>query len=246
MEKLILISGASRGIGAATALLAAERGYAVAVNYVNDDNAARTVCAAVEARGARAFRLKADVATAAGVSSLFDGIDQIDVPLSAFVNNAGVVGHVMPFTEYSDERLQRTFDVNVIGAFRCVREAIKRMLKHAEGGAIVNVSSAAARIGSPFEFIDYAASKGAMDTLTIGLAKEFGGQGIRVNAVRPGIIRTDIHAAAGAPDRVARIAPQVPLARVGETQEVAQTILWLLSEEASYVTGALLDVAGGR
>ena len=246
MNKMILITGSSRGIGAATALLAAEQGYTVGINFVNDETAAKSVSAAVEERGARAILLKGDVSTELGVAQDFAGIDDLGEPLTAFVNNAGVVGQIMPFTDYTEARLRRTFDVNILGAFLCAREAVKRMLEHGNGGAIVNVSSAAARIGSPNEFIDYAASKGAIDTLTMGLAKEFGARGIRVNAVRPGIIRTDIHAAAGDASRIERFAPMVPLARAGEPEEAARTIMWLLSDEASYVTGALLDVSGGR
>ena len=248
MNGLLLVTGASRGIGAATALLAAARGYAVAVNYVNDAGAAQGVCAQIIDGGGRAFALQADVAREGEVLTMFAAIDACGIPLTALVNNAGVVGQVSRFTDYTLARLQRSFAVNVLGAFLVAREALKRMATTCggQGGAIVNVSSAAARLGSPHEFIDYAASKGAIDTFTLGLAKEFGGQGVRVNAVRPGIIATEIHASAGAPDRVARFAPQVPLARAGTAAEVAQTILWLLSDEAAYLTGALVDVAGGR
>lgn len=246
MKKLILITGAGRGIGAATATLAARAGYDVAINFVHDEASASAVCAKVEALGAQAVLIQGDVSTAEGVQEIFAGVDASGIPLRALVNNAGVVGQIMPFTEYTEERLRRTFDVNVLGAFLCAREAIKRMLAHGESGAIVNVSSAAARLGSPHEFVDYAASKGAIDTLTLGLAKEFGEAGIRVNAVRPGIIRTEIHAAAGDAGRIDRFAKMVPLQRAGEAEEAARTILWLLSDDASYVTGALLDVAGGR
>ena len=248
MKGFVLVTGASRGIGAATALLAAARGYRVGVNYVSDERAAQAVCASITAAGGHALPLKADVAREDEVLAMFAAIDAQGIPLTALVNNAGVVGMVGRFTDYTLARLERTFNVNVLGAFLVAREALKRMSTTAggAGGAIVNVSSAAARIGSPNEFIDYAASKGAIDALTLGLAKEFGGQGVRVNAVRPGIIDTDIHASAGAPDRVQRFAAAVPLARAGVAAEVARTILWLLSDEASYVTGALLDVAGGR
>jgi len=248
MSGLLLVTGASRGIGAACARLAAQRGYAVGVNYVADTSAAERVCADVRAAGAEAIALKADVANEDEVLAMFAAIDARGLPLAGLVNNAGVVGTVAPFTAYTRARLERTFAVNVLGAFLVAREALKRMVTTGggQGGAIVNVSSAAARIGSPNEFIDYAASKGAIDALTLGLAKEFGTQGVRVNAVRPGIIDTEIHASAGAPDRVARFAAAVPLARAGSVEEVARTILWLLSDEASYVTGALLDVAGGR
>ena len=179
---------------------------------------------------------------------MFAAIDRAGLALTALVNNAGVVGTAGPFTDYTLARLKRTFEVNVLGAFLVAREALKRMstAHGGGGGAIVNVSSAAARIGSPNEFIDYAAAKGAIDTLTLGLAKEYGGQGVRVNAVRPGIIDTEIHASAGVPDRVARIAAQLPLGRAGQAEEVARAILWLLSDEAGYITGSLLDIAGGR
>jgi NAD(P)-dependent dehydrogenase (short-subunit alcohol dehydrogenase family) len=253
MSGFLLITGASRGIGAACARLAATRGYTVGVNFVTDRAAAERVCADVRAAGAEAVLLQADVAQEDDVLAMFASIDALGVPLRGLVNNAGVVGTIGPFTSYTRARLERTFATNVLGAFLVAREALKRMARivdgvddGAGGGAIVNVSSAAARIGSPNEFIDYAASKGAIDALTLGLAKEFGTQGVRVNAVRPGIIDTEIHASAGAPDRVARFAAAVPLARAGSADEVARTILWLLSDEASYVTGALLDVAGGR
>lgn len=246
MDKLILITGASRGIGAATALLAAEQGVHIALNYRSDDAAAEAVAVAVEQRGAAATLLKADLASADGVAQLYAELDKIKLPLTALVNNAGVVGQIMAFEDYTDERLEHTIAVNVLGAMRCAREAIKRMLKHGRPSAVVNLSSAAARLGSPGEFIDYAASKGAIDTLTLGLAKEYGARGIRVNAVRPGLILTEIHAAAGDARRVERFAPTVPMARAGEAEEVARAVLWLLSDEASYVTGSLLDVAGGR
>lgn len=246
MQKLALITGASRGIGAATAELAAAAGYVVALNYRSDERAAADVAGRIEQRGGRVEIIQADVGSAEGARTLFSAVDDIGIPLLALVNNAGIVGRIMPFEEYTDDRLDETIAVNVLGAMRTAREAIRRMLKHGEPAAIVNVSSAAARIGSPHEFIDYAASKGAIDTLTLGLAKEYGARGIRVNAVRPGIIKTAIHAAAGAPDRVERLGPMVPLARPGEVDEVAAAIMWLLSAEASYVTGSLLDIAGGR
>jgi len=246
-ERFLLVTGASRGIGAATARLAAARGYVVGVNYAEDLAGASAVSRAVAESGGHALMLQADVAREAEVEALFARIDASGVPLAGLVNNAGVVGTVAPFTEYTAQRIERTLATNVLGSFLCAREALKRMAQPAgAGGAIVNVSSAAARIGSPHEFIDYAASKGAIDSLTLGLAKEFGPHGVRVNAVRPGIIDTTIHAAAGAPDRVERFAAQVPLRRAGEVDEVARSILWLLSDEAAYITGALLDVAGGR
>ena len=245
---LMLVTGASRGIGAATALAAAASGYYVGVNYVRDAAAAQAVCAAIEAAGGRALALAADVADEQAVEAMFARIDLVGVPLTGLVNNAGVVGRIGPFSEYSVERMRRTFDSNILGSFLCARAAVRRMAySHGgAGGAIVNLSSAAARIGSPNEFIDYAASKGAIDSFTLGLAKEYAGQGIRVNAVRPGIIDTEIHAAAGAPDRVAQFAPLVPMQRAGTADEVARAILWLLSPAASYTTGALLDVTGGR
>ena len=246
MQQIVLITGASRGIGAATATLAAEQGYAVGINYRSDADAAADVTRAVEAAGARALLLPGDVSTEAGVAAVFEDVDASGLELAALVNNAGVVGQVAPFTEYTTERLRHTFEVNVLGAFLCAREAVRRMLLQHAGGAIVNVSSAAARLGSPHEFIDYAASKGAIDTMTLGLAREVGERGIRVNAVRPGLIDTTIHASAGAPDRIERMAPGIPMQRAGTVSEVASTIMWLLSDGASYVNGALLDVAGGR
>lgn len=248
MNPCMLVTGASRGIGAATALLAATRGYCVAVNYVNDVEAAEAVCARIEAGGGEAFTLRADVGDEAQVLAMFEALDARGVTLRAVVNNAGVVGAIAPFTDYSAARLKRTLDVNVLGAFLVAREAVKRMSTTlgGAGGAIVNLSSAAARIGSPNEFIDYAASKGAIDAMTLGLAKELATQGIRVNAVRPGLIETDIHASAGAPDRVERFTPMIPMRRAGQAEEVALAILWLLSDEASYVTGGFIDVSGGR
>ncbi|MEQ8232912.1 MAG: SDR family oxidoreductase [Gammaproteobacteria bacterium] len=246
MEQLVLITGASRGIGAATALLAAEQGYAVGINYRSDAEAAADVARAVEAAGAEALLLPGDIASEAGIGAIFEAVDASGLALTGLVNNAGVVGRVDAFTAYDSARLRRTFEVNVLGAFLCAREAVRRMLAQHAGGAIVNVSSAAARLGSPGEFIDYAASKGAIDTLTLGLAKELGDKGIRVNAVRPGLIDTTIHASAGAPDRLERLAPGVPMQRAGSVAEVARAIMWLLSDDASYVTGSLLDVAGGR
>lgn len=246
MPGLLLITGASRGIGAATARLAAKSGYVVGINYRADEAAARRVRDSITAAGGRACLCAGDIATASGVDEVFESVDASGVPFAGLVNNAGVVGAIEPFTAYTEQRLRQTFDTNVIGALLCAREAIERLLAHGQGGAIVNVSSAAARLGSPHEFIDYAASKGAMDTFTLGLAKEYAARGIRVNAVRPGLIRTDIHASAGAPDRVERLAPQIPMERAGDAEEVARAIVWLLSDAASYVTGTLLDVAGGR
>ena len=248
MHPCLLVTGASRGIGAATALLAATRGYTVAVNYVHDARAAERVCAHIIAAGGQAFSVQADVADEQQVLAMFAQLDARGLPLTALVNNAGVVGAIGPYTDYSTARLKRTFEVNIYGAFLVAREAVKRMstAHGGSGGAIVNLSSAAARIGSPGEFIDYAASKGAIDSMTLGLAKEFATQGIRVNAVRPGLIDTEIHASAGAPDRVERFTPMIPMRRAGQAEEVASAILWLLSDEASYITGSFLDVSGGR
>ena len=248
MKPCMLVTGASRGIGAATALLAATRGYTVAVNYVSDQGAAEDVCARIVAAGGHAFTVQGDVADEAQVLAMFATLDARGLPLTALVNNAGVVGAIGPFTDYSAARLKRTFEVNIYGAFVVAREAVKRMstARGGMGGAIVNLSSAAARIGSPNEFIDYAASKGAIDSFTVGLAKEVATEGIRVNAVRPGIIETGIHASGGQPDRAREMAPLVPMQRAGSAEEVARTIVWLLSEDASYTTGAVIDVAGGR
>lgn len=245
-QRLLLITGASRGIGAACAYRGAREGYIIGLNYVANEQAAQEVAAGIRDAGGRAECFRADVGSEEGVAELFGQVDDAGVALAGLVNNAGVVGQIQPFTEYTDERLRRTFAVNVFGAFACARETARRLLAQGSGGAIVQVSSAAARIGSPGEFIDYAASKGAMDTMTLGLAKELGPHGIRVNAVRPGIIDTEIHAAAGDAGRVERLAGGVPLRRPGTADEVAQTILWLLSDAAAYVNGALLDVAGGR
>lgn len=248
MNPCMLVTGASRGIGAATALLAAARGYTVAVNYVNDIGAAEALCARIAAAGGEAFSLRADVSDEMQVLRMFAELDARGAPLRALVNNAGVVGVIAPFSDYTAARLKRTLEVNVLGAFLVAREAVKRMstAHGGAGGAIVNLSSAAARIGSPNEFIDYAASKGAIDAMTLGLAKEYATHGIRVNAVRPGLIDTEIHASAGAPDRVERFTPMIPMRRAGQAEEVAQAILWLLSPEASYVTGSFIDVSGGR
>ncbi|MCZ6773789.1 MAG: SDR family oxidoreductase [Proteobacteria bacterium] len=248
MDPLILITGASRGIGAATARLAAARGYAVGVNFVRDEAAARGICDQIEMADGRALLLPGDVSNEEHVLRMFDQLDAFDANLTALVNNAGVVGRIGPFSGYDSERLKRTFDINIYGAFLCARETVKRLstASGGTGGAIVNVSSAAARIGSPNEFVDYAASKAAIDAMTLGLAKEYGAQGIRVNSVRPGIVDTDIHASAGAPDRVEKFSSMVPMKRAGSPEEVARVILWLLSDEASYTTGAFVDISGGR
>ncbi len=245
---VLLITGASRGIGAATARLAASRGYAVAVNYRANRQAADRVVVDIEQDGGTAVALGADVTREEEIVRLFEAVERELGPVTALVNNAGIVDQQMRVEEMTLERLERMFATNVFGAILCAREAVRRMsTRHGgRGGAIVNVSSAAARLGSPGEYVDYAASKGAIDTFTIGLAKEVAAEGIRVNGVRPGIIDTEIHAAGGEPGRIERIAPTLPLQRAGTVDEVAAAILWLLSDEASYITGTLLDIAGGR
>ncbi|MGF6242230.1 MULTISPECIES: SDR family oxidoreductase [Paraburkholderia] len=248
MTKVVLITGASRGIGRATARLLGARGWSVGVNYAHNEAAAQETAAEVGRAGGHARVIKGDVANEADVIGMFDAVVKAFGRLDALVNNAGIVAAGMPLADMDLARLQRVFDVNVLGAYLCAREAARRMSKDrgGDGGAIVNVSSAAARLGSPNEYVDYAGSKGAVDTLTIGLAKELGPQGVRVNAVRPGLIDTEIHASGGRPDRAAVLGSQTPLGRPGSADEVAETIVWLLSDAASYVTGALLDVAGGR
>lgn len=248
MAEVMLVTGGSRGIGRAVAILAAERGYDVAINYHAHAAAAEEVAGLVRARGRKAAVVKADVGREEEVVALFKEVDRQLGRLTALVNNAGIVDKSMRVEAMTGERLQRMFTTNTISAFLCAREAIRRMARRhgGQGGAIVNVSSIAARVGGPGEFVDYAASKGALDSFTIGLAKEVGPDGIRVNAVRPGIIDTDIHAATGDPGRVERIAPQVPLQRAGTAAETADVIMWLVSPQSSYVTGALVDVSGGR
>ena len=248
MEKIVVITGGSRGIGAATAWLAAEQGYAVCISYASNEAAARQVKAEIEKLGARALAVKADVSVEADVMRLFQAVDRELGRMSALVNNAGIVDVKARVEEMSAARLQRMLAINVVGSFLCAREAVKRMAPRlgGQGGAIVNLSSAAARLGGPGDYVDYAASKGAIETFTVGLAKEVGADRIRVNGVRPGVIRTEIHAASGDPGRVDRIGALTPLGRAGEAEEVARAILWLLSDEASYMTGALLDVTGGR
>ncbi|HEY9380803.1 MAG TPA: SDR family oxidoreductase [Burkholderiales bacterium] len=248
MKKILLITGGGRGIGAATALLAAQRGYAVCVNYRRDAIAAGEVANMITDQGGQAIAVDADIAVESDVVRLFQTVDEKLGPLTALVNNAGVLEKQMRVEAMDIERLRRIFATNVIGAMLCAREAVHRMStkRGGAGGAIVNVSSIAARSGSPREYVDYAASKGAIDTFTIGLAHEVADEGIRVNAVRPGFIYTDMHASGGEPGRVDRVKAFVPLQRGGTAGEVANAILWLLSEESSYTTGGFIDVAGGR
>lgn len=248
MKPIALITGGSRGIGAATALAAARAGYAVAVNYHANSLAADDVVRQIRTLGGTAITVQADVAIESDVLAMFAKVDAKLGRLSALVNNAGVVDVPRRVDAMDVARLQRMFATNVLGSFVCAREAVLRMsTRHGgTGGSIVNVSSAASRLGSPGQYVDYAASKGAIDTFTLGLAKEVAAEGIRVNAVRPGIIDTDIHASGGQPERAQQLAPQVPMQRPGTAEEVAQAIVWLLGADSSYTTGALLDVAGGR
>ena len=247
METLI-ITGGSAGIGAAVARLAATRGYAIAINYSRDDAAAFAVVAEIGALGGSAIAVRGDVAHEADVRALFATATRELGPVTALVNNAGITGRLARLDEIDAATIERVLAVNVTGSMLCAREAVRRMsTKHGGiGGAIVNVSSAAARLGSGGEYIHYAVSKGAIDTLTIGLAREVATEGIRVNAVSPGLIETGIHAKSGAPDRALRLAPIIPMKRPGRAEEVAESILWLLSPAASYVTGAVLSVSGGR
>ncbi len=245
---VLLVTGGSRGIGAATAMLAAQAGYVVAVNYQSNSLAADEVVHSIRDSGGQAMALQADVSREDEVIAMFARIDAKWGPLAALVNNAGVVDVSSRVDCMGVARLSRMLNTHVLGSFVCAREAVLRMsTRHGgTGGGIVNLSSAASKIGSPGQYVDYAACKGAIDTFTIGLAKEVAAEGIRVNAVRPGIIETDIHASGGEPDRAQRLAPQVPMQRPGSAQEVANAIVWLLSPQASYCTGALLDVGGGR
>jgi NAD(P)-dependent dehydrogenase (short-subunit alcohol dehydrogenase family) len=244
----LIVTGGSRGIGAATAQLAAREGYAVCVNYRANRAAADAVVAGIARSGGNAAAIAADVAKEADVIRLFDECAAALGPVTALVNNAGILEQHMRVDEMSAERLERVFATNILGAFLCAREAVRRMsTRHGgRGGGIVNVSSVAASLGSPNEYVDYAASKGAVDTLTIGLAREVAEEGIRVNAVRPGVIYTQIHASGGEPNRVERVKAAVPMKRGGQPEEVARAILWLLSESSSYCTGAFIDVSGGR
>jgi NAD(P)-dependent dehydrogenase (short-subunit alcohol dehydrogenase family) len=247
-QRSVLVTGGSRGIGAAAAWLAAQQGHAVAVNYTRDESAAQAVVERIRAAGGRALAVQADVADASQVSAMFERIDRELPPLYGLVNNAGVVDVKARVDQMDAARLQRMFAINVFGSFYCAREAVLRLsTRHGgRGGVIVNLSSAAARLGAPDQYVDYAAAKGAIDTFTMGLAKEVATEGIRVNAVRPGLITTDIHASGGEPGRAERMAPLVPMQRTGSAEEVAQAIAWLLSDASSYTTGSIVDVTGGR
>ncbi len=247
IDQILLVTGGGRGIGAATAVLAARRGYAVAVNYRRDEAAAKAVVAEIERAGGVAVALQADIAEESEVLRLFEQLDRTLGMLTALVNNAGIVERQTRIEGIDQNRLQRMFATNVFGSFLCAREAVKRMsTRHGgKGGAIVNVSSVASRTGSPGEYVDYASTKGAIDTFTVGLAREVAAEGIRVNAVRAGMTYTEIHADGGEPGRVDRLGPRIPIQRGAQPEEIAQAILWLLSPEASYQTAALVDVAGG-
>ncbi|MGK9049091.1 SDR family oxidoreductase [Stutzerimonas chloritidismutans] len=248
MSRVMLITGASRGIGAATARLAAYQGYALCLNFHQREDAVKQVLEQVRAAGVSAITVKADVADESQVLQMFDMIDREFGRLDVLVNNAGMLEQQMRLEQMDAARWTRVLGANVIGSFLCAREAIKRMStqRGGQGGSIINLSSIAAQLGAPGEYIDYAAAKGAIDSMTVGLAREVAGEGIRVNAVRPGVIHTEIHASGGEPDRIERVKASVPMGRGGQAEEVAEAILWLASERASYTTGALLDVSGGR
>jgi NAD(P)-dependent dehydrogenase (short-subunit alcohol dehydrogenase family) len=248
MKPVLLVTGGSRGIGAATARLAARAGWAVAVNYTQNSQAADEVVRAIRAEGGQAISVQADVGDESQIMAMFAQVDAKLGRLGGLVNNAGIVDLPSRVDEMSWARLERMMRINVLGSMVCAREAVRRMsTRHGgQGGAIVNLSSAAAKLGAPNQYVDYAASKGAIDTLTLGLAKEVAGEGIRVNGVRPGIIDTDIHASGGLPDRVKDMAPQLPMRRAGTSEEVAEAILWLLSDASSYTTGSCIEVTGGR
>jgi NAD(P)-dependent dehydrogenase (short-subunit alcohol dehydrogenase family) len=246
-DKVVVITGGSRGIGRAAALAVAARGFRVVVGYASNQNAADEVVRQIQAKNGKAIAVKCDVGVEADILALFKAADAFGT-LGALVNNAGIVGPTMRVDQMSAERIQRIMAVNITGSFLCAREAVKRMsTKHGgKGGVIVNISSVAARLGSANTYVDYAASKGAIDTFTVGLGQEVAAEGIRVAAIRPGLIDTEIHASGGEPDRAHRLAPMVPMKRIGTADEIANAVLWLISDEASYVTGAILDVSGGR
>lgn len=248
MPGTLLVTGGGRGIGAAVARLGAARGYAVCVNYRSDAVAAEAVVAEIERAGGRALALPADVAREEEVERLFHAVDAELPPLTALVNNAGVTGRVARLEEAAAETIRDVVDLNLLGSIWCARAAVRRMARRygGAGGAIVNISSGAATLGSPGEYVWYAASKGAIDSLTLGLARENAGEGIRVNAVAPGFVQTEIHAASGMPDRLEKVAPTMPIGRAAEPEEIAEAVIWLLSDAASYTTGAVLRVAGGR
>lgn len=248
MNKVILITGGSRGIGAATVRLAIQQGYAVCFSYHSQQAAAEALVQELQNQGGEIRAVQADISQEASICQLFAACDQAFGRLDALVNNAGILEQQMCVQAMDAARLQRIFTTNVMGSFLCAREAIKRMSTQlgGQGGSIVNLSSVAARLGAPFEYVDYAASKGAIDTFTLGLAKEVATEGIRVNAVRPGIIYTDIHASGGEPNRVERVKASIPMQRGGYPEEIASAILWLISEQAAYTSGAILDVTGGR
>jgi len=248
MDKVIVITGGSRGIGAATALLAAQQGYRICINYLTDETAALRVLEQVRELGAVAIAVRADVSIEDEVIRLFNRVDAELGPVTALVNNAGTVGQKSRLDEMSEFRILKTLKTNTLGPILCAKHAVRRMSpRHGgQGGNIVNVSSAAARLGSPNEYVDYAASKGALDTFTLGLSKELAGEGIRVNAVRPGYIYTEFHALSGDADRVSKLESAIPMGRGGRAEEVAEAIVWLLSDKASYATGTFIDLAGGR
>ncbi|MDE2061012.1 MAG: SDR family oxidoreductase [Bradyrhizobium sp.] len=246
-DKVVIITGGSRGIGRAAALAAAARGFRVVVGYASNQKAADEVVGQIQAKNGKAIAVRCDVGVEADIMALFKAADAFGT-LGALVNNAGIVGATARVDQMSAERIQRIMTVNITGSILCAREAVKRMsTRHGgKGGVIVNISSVAAKLGSPNTYVDYAASKGAIDSFTVGLGQEVAAEGIRVAAIRPGLIDTEIHASGGEPDRAHRLAPMVPMKRIGTADEIANAILWLISDEASYVTGAILDVSGGR